>query len=91
MFDMLTGLFYQVVLQTNIWKTVVMFCQTCRAVRVQADEAYKLRIMGEGQSYQERQHEMVQCLKYGKDLVMGSLDTHCQTLYSLERDEAGKK
>ena len=51
-FDMLMGIFNHVGLKTNVCKTVGMVCQPCRAVGVRAKEAYKHRMMGEGQSYQ---------------------------------------
>ena len=52
MFDTLTGIFDRVGLQKNVCKTVGLVCQTCRAVVVRADYAYKHRMMGEGSSYQ---------------------------------------
>ena len=58
-FDTLTGIFDRVGLRTNVRKTVGMVCQPCWAVGVQADKAYKRRMMGEGRSYQERQREQV--------------------------------
>ena len=51
-FDLLTGIFYQVVLQKNVQKTAGMVCQPCRAVGVRSDEAYKCRMTGEERSYQ---------------------------------------
>ena len=51
-FDMLMGIFDRVGLQKNVCKTVGLVCQTCRAVVVRADYAYKHRMMGEGSSYQ---------------------------------------
>ena len=51
-FEMLMGIFERVGLQTNIQKTVGIVFQRCRAVGVRADEAYKHRMMGEGQVYQ---------------------------------------
>ena len=51
-FDMLMGIFNHVGLKTNFRKTVGMVCQPCRAFGVRAEEAYKHRMMGEGQSYQ---------------------------------------
>ena len=53
-FGTLTGIFDRVGLRKNVWKTVGMVFQPCRAVGVRANEAYKRRMTGEGQSYQER-------------------------------------
>ena len=70
-FDTLTGIFDQVGLRKNVRKTVGVVFRPCRAVGVQADEAYKLRMTGEGQRYQERQRERVQCMECGEDLARG--------------------
>ena len=43
-FDILTGLFDRVGLQTNVKKTVGMVFHTCRADRVRADKAYTQRM-----------------------------------------------
>ena len=51
-FSTLVGLFNWVVLQKNVRKTVGMVFQPCRAFGVRADEAYKLWMTGERQSYQ---------------------------------------
>ena len=45
-FDMLTGLFDRVGLQTNIRKTMGMVCQPCRAAKMRSDETYIRRITG---------------------------------------------
>ena len=39
-FDMLTGLFEQVGIQTNFWKTVGMVCRPCQTSRVRTYESY---------------------------------------------------
>ena len=49
-FEILLGLFVWVGLRTNVQKTVGMVYQSCRAVRVRADEAYRCWMTGEGQS-----------------------------------------
>ena len=87
--DTLTWIFNRVGLRTNVRKTVGMVCQPFRVVEVQADEAYKIRMTGEGQRYQERQQEQVQCLECGKDLARGSLASHRQTQYGVARGGAG--
>ena len=84
-FDILTGIFGRVGLQTNVQKNVGMVCQTCRSVRVREDEAYKRQMAGEGRSYQERQQERVQCTECRKDLVRGSLAIQLRTQHSVVR------
>ena len=74
--NILTGLLGWVGLEINVRKTVGMVCQLCRAVGIREDKAYKRQMMGEGQSYQERQREQVQCLECGKYLSRRSLDIH---------------
>ena len=54
-FDMLTGIFDRMVLQTNVRKTVGMVCQPLRAVMVRSDEVYTRRMEGEWKSFKERQ------------------------------------
>ena len=54
-FDILTGLFNQVGLQTNIRKTVGMVCKPFWAARMRAYKAYTWQMMGEGRSYKEKQ------------------------------------
>ena len=60
MFNMLTGIFNQVGLQTNVQKNVGIVRQPCQEFRVRADKAYKHQMAGEGRSYQYRQQERVQ-------------------------------
>ena len=88
-FDTLTGIFDRVGLRTNVRKTVGMVCQPYRVVGVREDEAYKRRMTGEGRSYQERQHEWVQCPECGNDLKRGSLAIHCQTQNGVSRGGGG--
>ena len=68
-FDLLTGLFDQAGLRTNVRKTVGMVCRTFRAARVRADKAYTRRMMGEGRIFKERQKDRVSCPECGKELA----------------------
>ena len=54
-FEILTGLFEQVGLKTNVRKKVGMVCHSCQAVGVRSDEAYTRRMTGAVRSYKERQ------------------------------------
>ena len=45
-FNILVGMFYRVVLRTNVSKTVRMVCCPCQAVENQSEAAYGRRIMG---------------------------------------------
>ena len=68
-----------------------MVCQTCRAVGVQAGEAYKCRMTGEGKIYQEKQKGQVQCPECGKEIASWSLDIHHQNQNGVERGGEGQK
>ena len=50
-FDTLTGIFYQVGIQTNVRKTVGVMFRPFRAAGVRADEAYTQWMTGEGRSF----------------------------------------
>ena len=76
---MLMGIFDRVGMKTNVRKTVGMVCHPCRAVGVQADEAYTRRITGAGRSYKERQRERVSCPECREDLARGSLAAELKT------------
>ena len=52
-FNMLTGLFDRVGLQTNVRKTVGMVCRKFWAAGVRVDEAYTRRMTGKGRSFKE--------------------------------------
>ena len=58
-FDFMTGMFYRVVLQTNVRKTVGMVFRPCWAAGVRADGAFTRRMTGEGRSFKEQQQERV--------------------------------
>ena len=91
MFNILTGLFDRVVLRTNISKHVGMVCQPCQAARVRLDEAYTRQMMGEGRIYQEKHQEQVHCPECGKDLLTGSLASHCQNQHGVARGGSGQE
>ena len=54
-FDLLTGLFDQVGLQTIVHKTVGVVYRTFRVARVRADKAYTQMMAGERRIFKERQ------------------------------------
>ena len=94
-FDLLTGLFDQVGLRTNISKTVGMVCQPCRVAGVRSDKSYTRMMTREGVSFKERKWERVSCPECGKELEKRSLVTHRQNHHGvakwrlgLEGDEA---
>ena len=58
-FDLLTGLFDYVGLQTNVCKTKGVVFRPCREAGVRADEAYTRRMMREGRSFKEQHQERV--------------------------------
>ena len=64
-FNALVGLFDRVGLQTNVGKTVGMVCHPCQAAGNITKAAYGRRIMGEGNSYRERQRDQVECEECG--------------------------
>ena len=64
-FNALVGLFDRVGLQTNVRKTVGMVCHPCQAAGNITKAAYGRRIMGEGNSYRERQRDQVECEECG--------------------------
>ena len=57
----LRRLFDQVLMKTNVKKTVGMVCQLCRSAGVQSEQAYTQRMTGEGRSYKESQREPFNC------------------------------
>ena len=59
-FDVLTGLFDRVGLQTNTAKTVDMVCHKCHAPGGISEDAYVRRVMGRGTTFLERQKRRVE-------------------------------
>ena len=64
-FNALVGLFDRVVLQKNVRKTVRMVCHPFQAAGNITKAAYRRRLMGEGNSYRERQRDRVECEECG--------------------------
>ena len=86
-FNMLTGLFDRVGLQTNIRKTVGMVCRPFREAGEKSDKAYTWRITGEGRSFKGRQRYWVLCPECGNELAKGSLVTHRQSHHGAAKGE----
>ena len=70
------GLFYRVVLSTNIVKTVGMVCRSCQVAVTHLEEAYERRMAGARLSYRERQGLIVQCSEWRDEMALGSLEVH---------------
>ena len=79
LYGRLVGLFDQVGLNTNTGKTVSMTCRPCTAAGNQSEEAYGRKMTGEGLTFRERKRERVECRDFGKEVVAGSLDSHCMS------------
>ena len=90
-FDMLAGIFDEVVLQKNITKTVGMVFHPCRAAEVRAEKAYTQSMTGEGRSHKESQRERVHLPEGRKDLARGSLAVHQQTQHGAAKGGSGKE
>ena len=75
-FITLVGLFYRVGLNTNVGKTVRIFCYPCRAEGKHSEAAYRNRMKGAGPSYQERQWGWIQRKEYGEEMALGLLAGH---------------
>ena len=79
-FSALVAIFDRVGLQTNVYKTVSMACQPCRAGSGnRTAEGYRRRITGEGETFRERQRERVACGECGAEIAAGSLLSHLMT------------
>ena len=78
-FYILTGLFIPVVLRKNSKKTVGIVCQSCHISGLHSNKAYKLHIIGEGTTYQDRQRQRFWCPDCVADLTTGSQVTRQQT------------
>ena len=86
-FNVLTGLFDQVVLRNNKQKTVIMACKKCHAPERMSVEAYERRTMGTGPTYQEIKWSQVQCPECRVEVATGSLLMHCQSHHSVIRGD----
>ena len=89
--DTLTGLFYQVGLQTNIRKVVGMVCRPCRAAAVRADEAYTRQMIGKWLSFKERHREQVLCPESDKEMSKGSMVVHHQNKNGATKGRLGQE
>ena len=79
-FSALVAIFGRVGLQTNVYKTVRMAFQPCRAGSGnRTAEGYRRRITGEGKYFREQQRERVACEECGAEIAAGSLSSHLMT------------
>ena len=86
-FDVLTDLFEQVGLCTNVVNTVSMACRPCRAIGGHSVEAYGLRITREELTYREIIHLLLRFPDSDADLVTGSLVIHRQFQHGASRGD----
>ena len=71
-FNALVGLFDRVSLRKNVRKTVKLVRHPCQATAGNITQAaYGRRLTGEGNSYQERQCDQVECAECGEQLAVG--------------------
>ena len=63
-------------LRTNVGKTFSLTYRPCPTAGNQSEEAYGLKMMGEGPTDQEREKERVKCGECGKEMAAGSLAFH---------------
>ena len=77
-FNLLTCLFDRVGLSTNMWKMVIIYCQTFHKPGKILVEAYERQMMGTGPTFQERQGIRVECPECGFEVAAGSLMMHRQ-------------
>ena len=85
-FATLVGLFDRVGLNTNTEKTVSMTCRPCTAAGNRSDEAYGRLMTGEGPTFRERKRERVECRDFGKEMAVGSLDSHHMSQHGKARE-----
>ena len=78
-FNTLVGLFYRVVLRTNVGKTVGMVCLPCQAAGNRSEAAYRRQITWEVPNYRERQKGRVHYRECGEEMVAGSMVSHMMT------------
>ena len=74
-FDVLTGLFNRVGLQTNTTRTFGMVCQSCHVPGRMFEEAYVKWTTGKVPNFWERQRRRVECPECGVELASGLLLT----------------
>ena len=86
-FDVLPELFDRVGLRTNAGKTVSMTCPPFHKIEGHSTEAYGLRLIEYGLTYQERLHQQVRCLNCDTDLAAGSLVNHRKVKHGVGRGD----
>ena len=89
--DLLTGLFDQVGLRTDISNTVGMVCQPCRVAGVRSYKAYNPMMTREGMSFKERKWEQVSYPECVKEFGKGSLVTHRQNHHGVAKGRLGSE
>ena len=85
-FTQLVGLFERVGLNTNCRKTVSMTCRPCSTPGNRSEEAYGRLMTGEGPTPRERKRERTTCGECGREMAVGSLDSHRRTQHGKERE-----
>ena len=75
-FNTLVGLFYRVVLRTNVVKTVRMVYCPFQAAGNQSEAAYGIRITGEGSTYREHQKRRFHYRDCREEMAAGSKAIH---------------
>ena len=76
-FSALVAIFDRVVLLTNIGKTVSMVCHPCRAGAGNGTKAaHSWRLTGLGETYAERQREIMAYGECGAVIAVGSMSIH---------------
>ena len=89
-FAMLTGLFYWVVLQTNVYNTMGIVLRPCWAAGVREEKAYTWRMKEGRRILNKRQRELVIYLECAKALAKGSLVAHRQTHNGISKGGLGQ-
>ena len=88
-FDVLTGLFDRVGLQTNTAKTVAMVFHPCHAPGGMSEAAYVRQVTGKGPKFRECQQMRVECTECGVEVTAGLLLTHRQSQNGVGRGDRG--
>ena len=83
-FTVLVDLFARVGLRTNTDKTKVMVMLPASIRTYYSEHAYKRKLGGGGDSYQQRKRRRVTCTECGKDLAAGSIVPHMKAQHGME-------
>ena len=86
-FTQLVGLFDIVGLKTKCKKTVSMTCRPCSTPINRSEETYGHTMTGDGLTPRERKRERVMCGDCGKEMAVGSLDSHRMTQHGKAREK----